>query len=61
VLHIFAAQRTDSTMKRDPGEVNGAVVHAENAAQRTDSRMKGDAGEVNGAVVHAENAGLRST
>jgi hypothetical protein len=48
-------------MKRDPGEVNGAVVHAENAAQRTDSRMKGDAGEVNGAVVHAENAGLRST
>jgi hypothetical protein len=48
-------------MKRDPGEVNGAAMCAENAAQRTDSRMKRDPGEVNGAVMCAENAELRST
>jgi hypothetical protein len=32
-------KRTDSTMKWDLGEVNGAVVHAKKAAQRTDSTM----------------------
>jgi hypothetical protein len=57
----FAVERTDSTLKRDPGEVNGAAMCVEKAAQRTDSTLKWDPREVNGALVHAENAELRST